>query len=99
MTSPRLPGGDGSTGPRSPRLSPVLWAARQASGAYETLAAGASRSCHDVAVYVGGSLPGGCRRSYTAPAGAFLGKTRDENIRNYSIAGPQAAWRPLHLRD
>ena len=36
MTSPRLPGGDGSTGPRSPRLSPVLWAARQASGAYET---------------------------------------------------------------
>ena len=71
MTSPRLPGGDGSTGPRSPRLSPVLWAARQASGAYETLAAGASRSCHDVAVYVGGSLPGGCRRPVPASRRGF----------------------------
>ena len=39
MTSPRLPGGDGSTGPRSPRLSPVLWAARQASGVSQTSAA------------------------------------------------------------
>ena len=36
MTSPRLPGGDGSPGPRAGACHPSYGAARQASGAYET---------------------------------------------------------------